>query len=1422
MPVRAWLFAVAPTRHVLLVLSHHIASDGESMAPLLADIAFAYTARQRGNAPDWLPLPVQYADYTLWQRQCLGDSSDPGSLISTHVAYWKETLAGLPEQIDLPSDRPRQSHASNRGDEVRFFIGTALHEGLVHIGKACGGTVFMALHASVAALLSKLGAGTDVPLGTPIAGRTDHALEALVGFFVNTLVLRTDLSGDPSFRELLAHVRAVDLGAYSHQDLPFEILVETLNPTRTTAHHPLVQVMVAMQNNDDVLPELPGVKESVHELQSPCAKFDLEFHFEEKRTPDGQPKGIDALLTFATDLFERETALALTRRLMLLVQTLVADPDRRIGSINLLSDDERAQLAAWNATARPMADASLATLFERQAAKTPDAVALVCDGATLTYAELDTRANRLAHYLIRRGVRTQSHVALWLERSPELIVALLAVLKAGGAYVPLHNAHPVPRLRFVVEQSAAMVVLTDRDLDAAEWPAMVIDVRGTAWHSEPCTAPGLEVDVQSLAYIMYTSGSTGTPKGIAVTQRNVAELALDHCWQDGAQQRVLLHSPHAFDASTYEIWVPLLSGQQILIAPPEELDVAALAQLIAGRDVTAAFLTTALFRLLADEQPQCFARMRAVWTGGEAASPAAFQAVLDRCPDLTLVHVYGPTETTTFATHYAMRAPHRVGASVPIGAPMDNTQVHVLDHALQPVPVGVCGELYIGGSGLARGYLQRPGLTAERFVANPFGHGTRLYRTGDLVRWLPDGQLDFMGRADHQVKIRGFRIELGEIEAALLRQSAVAQATVIAREDRPGVKQLVGYIVPSAGSLIDPAALRRTLGEQLPDYMVPVALVVLEALPLTPNGKIDRKALPAPDFTPSSRRAPRTPQEHVLAGLFAQVLGLTEVGVDDSFFDLGGDSISSIQLVSRARKAGLVFTPKDVFTLQTVAALALKAGALHTPSAAPVESAIGAVPLTPIMRWWLEQDGPIGRFNQSMLLQVPALELAKLTTALEALLDHHDALRLRVQREPAGWSAQILAPGSVDVAACVQRVSIAGLNVAQREALVAQHSDAAAARLDPEAGRMLQAIWFDAAHEPGRLLLVLHHLVVDGVSWRILVPDLAAAYDGAALDPVGTSLRGWAQRLVTEAQSARRVAELPLWRDILQTEDPPLAARTLDAAKDTVQTSAHLSLTLPAELTSELLTHVPALFHARINDVLLTAFALAIAHWRRQRLPDTGLALRIDLEGHGREEIFDNLDLSRTAGWFTSLFPVRLDPGPIDLAQAMAGGSALGLALKRIKEQLRALPDHGIGFGLLRHLNPDTAQVLSAPRASQIAFNYLGRFAAGSAQHWSTAPEASALQGGDAPARPLAHAIELNALTCDTAAGPELSAHWSWAANLFTHTDIQSLAKTWFDLLAALVTHAQQPHAGGFTPSDLPLLTLQQAEIDQLQERLPA
>ncbi|MER5889422.1 non-ribosomal peptide synthase/polyketide synthase [Streptomyces sp. NPDC001941] len=947
LPLRATLFEAGSSVEtqesgpVLLVVVHHIAGDGWSWGPLADDLTTAYTARAAGRVPAWEPLPVQYADYALWQRDLLGDETDPDSLMSRQIAYWKETLAGIPEELTLPADRTRPAVASHQGHVVPLDVPAAVHARLVEVARAEGVTTFMVLQAALAMLLSRLGAGTDVPIGSANAGRTDVALDDLVGFFINTLVLRTDLTGDPTFRQVLGRVRKTSLAALAHQEVPFERLVEELAPSRSLARHPLFQVQLDLQNNAEAVLRLPGVTARALRAGSTLAKFDLEVGLAETYDSDGAPAGLRGQLTAAADLFDRETVEDLAARLTRTVGTLTAAPRTRLSALDVLGDDDRRRvLEDWNATATDLGTLLVPELYAAQVVRTPDAVAVVAGAESLTYGELDARANRLAGYLVGQGIGAESLVGLCLPRGVDAVVSMLAVWKAGAGYLPIDPEYPAERINFMLGDSGAALTLTTEeildDLPAGRNRYVAVDSALVRMQvaSASGEAPALAVDGRSLAYVIYTSGSTGRPKGVAITHEGLANYV---SWAVGAYGdgggSAPLHSSLAFDLTVTSVLVPLVSGATVIAS--EAGGAEGLADLV--REPGGFGLVKAvpghlplLKELLSEEAA---ARSARTWVvGGEALPPAVVRDWLALAPESVVVNEYGPTETVVGCCVFEIVAGQELGESVPIGRPIANTRLYVLDERLQPVAPGVAGELYIAGIQLARGYVKRPGLTAERFTANPFEPGQRMYRTGDVARWSRDGVLEYLGRSDEQVKVRGFRIEPGEVQAVVAAHREVAQAAVIAREDVPGDTRLVAYVVPSDLEDVGvelAAQVREFASVRLPEHMVPSAVVVLDALPLTGNGKLDRKALPAPDASGFAGvgRAPASREEEVLCEAFAQVLRVERVGVDDDFFALGGHSLLATELVTRVRAAlGVDVEIRALFNAPTPAGLARQLG----------------------------------------------------------------------------------------------------------------------------------------------------------------------------------------------------------------------------------------------------------------------------------------------------------------------------------------------------------------------------------------------------------------------------------------------------------------------------------------------------------------
>ncbi|EJA9920257.1 TPA: amino acid adenylation domain-containing protein [Pseudomonas aeruginosa] len=1408
--LRVLLLPLATDECVLVLTLHHIIADGWSMQVLVDELIRVYAALRHDQPPALAELPIQYADFAAWQRQWMD-----GGERERQLGYWVSRLGGEQPLLELPSDRPRPQQQSHRGRRIGIPLPAELAEALRRLAQAEQGTLFMLLLASFQALLHRYSGQNDIRVGVPIANRNREETEGLIGFFVNTQVLRAELDGQLPFRELLRQVRRAVVEAQGHQDLPFEQLVDALQPERSLSHAPLFQVMYNHQRDDHrgsrfaTLGELE-VEDLAWDVQT--AQFDLTLDTYESSN------GLLAELTYATDLFDASSAERIAGHWLNLLQSIVARPEARIAELKLLDEAEaRADLLQWNPGPQDFTPAScLHRLIERQAAERPRATAVVYGERALDYGELNLRANRLAHRLIELGVGPDVLVGLAAERSLEMIVGLLAILKAGGAYVPLDPRYPSDRLGYMIEDSGIRLLLTQRAarerLPLGEGlPCLLLDAEHE-WAGYPESDPQSAVGVDNLAYVIYTSGSTGKPKGTLLPHGNVLRLfdATRHWFGFSADDAWSLFHSYAFDFSVWEIFGALLHGGRLVIVPhetsrsPEDF-----LRLLCRERVTVLNQTPSAFKQLM--QVACAGQevpplaLRHVVFGGEALEVQALRPWFERFGDRAprLVNMYGITETTVHVTYRPLSlADLDGGAASPIGEPIPDLSWYLLDAGLNPVPRGCIGELYVGGAGLARGYLNRPELSCTRFVADPFSTtGGRLYRTGDLARYRCDGVVEYVGRIDHQVKIRGFRIELGEIEARLLAQPGVAEAVVLPHEG-PGATQLVGYVVTQAAPS-DPAALRDTLRQalkaSLPEHMVPAHLLFLERLPLTANGKLDRRALPAPDASRLQQdyAAPRSELEQRLAAIWADVLKLGRVGLDDNFFELGGDSIISIQVVSRARQAGIRLAPRDLFLHQTIrglAGVAVEGRGLASAEQGPIS---GSTPLLPIQQMFFELDIPRRQhWNQSVLLEPgQALDGTLLETALQALLAHHDALRLGFRLEDGTWCAEHRAVEAGE--ALLWQQSVADGQALEALAEQAQRS------LDLGRGPLLRALLATLGDGSQRLLLVIHHLAVDGVSWRILLEDLQTAYrqlqagQAVALPAKTSAFKAWAERLQAHARDGGLEGERGYWLAQLEGVSTELPCDDREGAQSVRHVrSARTELT--EEATRRLLQEAPAAYRTQVNDLLLTALARVIGRWTGQA--DT----LIQLEGHGREELFEDIDLTRTVGWFTSLFPLRLSPV-----------AELGASIKRIKEQLRAIPHKGLGFGALRYLgSAEDRAALAALPSPRITFNYLGQFdgsfsADSSALFRPSADAAGSERDSDAP---LDNWLSLNG---QVYAG-RLGIDWSFSAARFSEASILRLADAYRDELLALIEHCCAADVEGVTPSDFPLAGLDQRQLDAL------
>ncbi|HKN98357.1 MAG TPA: amino acid adenylation domain-containing protein [Pseudonocardiaceae bacterium] len=1213
-PLRVRLFRRGE-EHVLLLVLHHIVTDGWSTGVLAHDLDALYTAYVKGADPGLPELPIQYADFAVWQRDALD-----GPALDDELTYWRDRLAGA-GALDLPTDRPRPPTRSTEGDWVGFEIPAGPTAALRELAHDQDGTLFMTLVAACQLLLARWCGQDDITVGTVTAGRDRAELRNVVGFFVNTLVLRSTVRLRHSFRELLGEVRDTVLDAFAHQDVPFERVVDAVAPVRDTSRTPLFQVMVALQNTGE--PAGGDLLGGELALPSDSANFDLFIQFDEH---DGALRGA---INYSTALFDAGTIERVTGWLCHLLGAVAAAPDRPAGELPLVAPDAQVTCLARS---HPLPDALLPDLVRWST----DGVA-VSDGATtLSYAELDVRSNRLAHKLIEAGAGPETRVAVRLPGSADLLVALLAVLKSGAAYVPIDPDYPADRIAYLLDDADPVCVVDDVAADGF-----------------PDTRPDVTVSPDHPAYVIYTSGSTGTPKGVVVSHRAAANyLRWAVAAYPGLAGTAVLHSSPSFDLTVTTLFGPLLAGGQVAVADVLE-------------PLPCTFLkaTPTHLAVLAGKPVDLV-------VGGEQLLGDTLDRWRHGSPHTTVINEYGPTEATVGCMEYRITPDAPVGTGpVPVGGPIWNTRLHVLDPALNPVPAGVPGELYVAGDGLARGYHGRPGLTADRFVACPFGApGDRMYRTGDLVVRGSDGELRCRGRVDDQVKIRGFRVEPGEVAAAVRAHPAVTDAAVVAKDGR-----LVGYVVPDV-----PPELREFLAASLPDHLVPSAFVPLAALPVTPNGKLDRQALPEPNQPEQELYvAPDGPVEVALAGIWADVLGLDRVGARDNFFTLGGDSILSIQVVHRARQAGLALRTKDLFGHQTVAELAGVATPVAT-GAGERGAVSGDVPLTPIQHWFLDAEpANPAHFNQSVFVELAGPpDRDALRTAVAAIVAHHDALRMRFTRVAGRWRQE-------NAAAADTELRVVSTSDVERVA------DETHASFDLARPPLLRAVLFDG--EPARLLLVTHHLVVDAVSWDILLDDLDRAYRQAVagevvdLGPKTTSFRDWAHRLLDFVGDGELDGERDHWsRELPGCHLPTERTGRADHCPEQVV------VTVDEADTDALLRRAPGAYRTRINDVLLAALAWAVTRWTGEP------AVSVDLEGHGREDLFDDVDLSRTVGWFTTLFPVTLDVDPAADWRDL---------VKAVRRRLRTVPRNGFGYSALRYLRSGE---LCRDRP-QLAFNYLGQ-----------------------------------------------------------------------------------------------------------------
>ncbi len=1414
-------------RHLLLFDMHHIISDGVSMNILMDEFARLYAGEALA------PLRIQYKDYAVWQQ-----SESEGKRIKAQEAYWLDVFAGDLPTLELPTDYARPAVQSHEGAVLGFALNTEQSKGLKQVARQTGATLYMTLLAAYTAFLHKYSGQEDIIVGTPIAGRTHADIEPLIGMFVNTLAIRSYPAGEKTFERYVEEVKAQTLNAYAHQEYPFEALVEQLPIQRDLSRNPLFDTMFILQNMEMAERNIEGLQFKPYANAHRVAKFDLTLNATE------QGNTIVCELEYATALYERSTIERMVKHFVQWVNAITAQPGAKLSALALITMEETKQIIEhFNATAVDYpANTMIHQLFEAQAERMPDRTALVFGAEQLSYREVNERANQLARTLRMKGIQADQRVGLLCERSLEMVIGVLAVLKAGGAYVPIDPSYPAERMQYMLEDAGVQVLLAqgkllgkvqqhaqgqteeqaedhtqeqerayEQEQPGAFFDGMTLMLDDAASYSadgsnlEPVSRPN------NLAYVIYTSGTTGQPKGVMVEHHSVVNVLsdLERSYPLGETDAYVLKTAFTFDVSVTELFGWFVGQGKLVILPPgDERDPMSILRTIEEQHIThinfaPAMLGAVLQAVQAMEQRQEHQRhplssLRYIFAAGEAL-PAGL-AVEYRKLDLQakLENIYGPTESTIYATRYATEAISEAATAVPIGKPLGNIQAWILDGTRRIQPVGVRGELYISGSGLARGYMNRPELTAERFVEHPYYPGERMYRTGDLARWLPDGNIEYLGRGDDQVKIRGYRIELGEVEHALLQLDSVEESVVLARESRAGQKALCAYVVMKGSLRVN--ELRSKLARRLPGYMIPSYFVQLEALPLNSSGKIDRKALPAPEAglqAGSKYEAPRTEVERILVSAWESVLGVSQVGIRDHFFELGGDSIKAIQVSSRLYQWGYQLDLKSVFKHPYIAELSHHVETIHR--IADQQPVTGAVTLTPIQQWFFEQQTDVHHFNQSiMLYRESRYEVFALERVLQQLVTHHDALRMVFHPNDQGYTAL---NRNLDEGRLYDLEVIDFRSTMNYEKAVEAKANEIQSSIDLHSGPLMKLGLFQCT-DGDHLLIVLHHLVVDGVSWRILLEDLMTGYEQViqgnervALPLKTDSFQTWADHLAAYALNGPIENERSYWESLIQIPTQALP-KDHEANNGLVEDSERVTVVWSRGTTEALQTQAHKAYNTEMNDLLLTALGLAVYRW-------SGLdMIKINLEGHGREAILPDIDISRTVGWFTSQYPVVL---------SMTANESLSYCIRHVKEQLRNVPNKGIGYGIWKYLSQSDVPDMTAP---EISFNYLGQFDQVLQAHDI---KVSSLAAGIeiSPKQQRRYSVDINGMIADG----ELMLGISYNGQAYRRETIERLAEALQTSLQEVVMHCLSQETSMLTPSDMTLKGMSIAELERLAEQ---
>lgn len=1420
---KVYLFKISEENFVLLISMHHIVSDGWSLGIMFDEIIKLYESIGEQNS---LPaLQTKYPDYI----KALNEFTETETGLKQRK-YWEEELSGELPNLNLPTDKPRPAIQSFNGATEYFTLGKNLIEGLKEISKKEGTTFFVTLLSVYQIFLSKYTGQSDIITGLPTAGRNMTQFENLIGYFINPVALRSNVTGETSYKEFLNQTKKKVLGAISNQDFPFALIVEKLLHKRDPSRSPVFQTFFGLQkvqhNNEMQEMIIPGNKNvrvnwgklllESFTISQQEGQFDLTAEFSEGKNI------FSGAFKYNTDLFHPNTAKQMVRHFKNLIEEVVSNPDRSISKLLLLSKEESDLiLYKWNETNFKYDDFDcMHKLIEKQTSQTPDSVAVVFEDESLTYKKLNRRANRLANYLHKLGVKPGSLTGICMERSADMVISILGVLKAGGAYVPIDPSYPKNRIEFMINDSSAKILITQKsllDILPDNLSGLVlIDEQSDVINKESDADCDSKVTLKDLAYVIYTSGSTGTPKGVTIRHDSLANhmLWMKSVFGFDSSDSVLQKTPFSFDASVWEFYLPLIIGGKLVMAKPEgHMDTAYLRDSIIKNNITIIQLVPSLLRMLLNEPgiEDC-KYLKYVFCGGEALSFELKEKLFDKL-DVSFYNFYGPTEATIDSVYYKCER-NSTNKIIPIGKPVYNTQAYVLDKYLNPVPVGVAGELILGGIDIAEGYLNNLELTNEKFIDDIFLSkvGSKLYKTGDLAKFLPDGNIEFLGRVDQQVKLRGFRIEPGEIESKLLQHENVSEATVIVREDKPGNQRLAAYIVTKDPEAISSNEYKNYLRASLPEYMIPAVFVELDKLPLTPNGKIDKKSLPVPEFLKADEKAfvaPKLPAEEILAGIWSEVLGLEKVGVNDNFFELGGDSIISIQIISKANQMGIKLTPRQIFQYQTIAELS---GVFNYVKTTDDEQKVitGDVQLTPVQKWFFEQNmTEPNHYNHSVLLKVPKnINEKYLEEVITELIKQHDALRLKFSKDGTNWKQ---VNNGIDNKPAFTVEDFSKIPSDEIDSEMGKNISTLQTTFNLEEGLLIRVrLYKTNPDNQNRLLIIIHHLSVDGISWRIILEDIYNAYrqlsNGEKINfqPKTTSFKEWGNLLTEYADSEKLVSEKEYWLSVFEPVIKPIPADNLSVKNEnTVASFDTVTSELDEQYTLSLLKDVPKAYNTKINDILLTALVLAYESWSKES------KLLINLEGHGREDLFETADLSRTVGWFTSMFPVVLK---------LPDKENTGSTIKTIKENLRQIPDNGIGFGVLKYLNNDNEireKFNSLPKP-EILFNYLGQMNEniGPESDWRIGKRIIVLDQSKKDLRH--HVLEINIIIVNN----KLKMDFSFSKNIHNRETIETFSKMFTDELKHIIDHCITSEETGYTPSDFSEAGIDQSDLDNILANL--